>query len=149
MPQSSLPLFDNIDIHGAQTHKNIDIPASIMAGDKVMLTISQVKNYLDCPLDFYYKHVLNLPQEPGIQQAYGTLMHNILEQLNISLMAGQPLSLQQLQETLQREWPTAGHSSAIQRERALKNAQKTPQRVSKNVLQNTNTPKAVKQKFYL
>lgn len=50
------------------------------------LTASKLKTYLNCPLDFYYKHVLEFGDKDSVEEeieqaTFGTLIHQTLEEL--------------------------------------------------------------------
>lgn len=44
------------------------------------LSPSSLNRYLDCPLSFYYEHLLKVPIVPSESLAYGSAMHSALEQ---------------------------------------------------------------------
>jgi DNA helicase II / ATP-dependent DNA helicase PcrA len=45
------------------------------------LTISALNAYLDCPLSFYFEHLLNIPAEPSAAFHYGSAVHFALRRL--------------------------------------------------------------------
>ncbi|MDO8686751.1 MAG: ATP-dependent DNA helicase [Candidatus Berkelbacteria bacterium] len=44
------------------------------------LSPTSLSNYLNCPLYFYYNHLLRVPQVKTFSQSYGTAIHKALEQ---------------------------------------------------------------------
>ena len=76
---------------------------SLFEPDKVLdLSASSIKTYMQCPRQFYYKHLLRLPQPGNDAASLGTLIHRVMEVFNQG--AGQlPYSanrLKSLAETL-------------------------------------------------
>ena len=69
----------------------VRIPDKILSGEQVNLTVSQIDDYLRCPLNFYYKHVLCAPEEPSPSRDYGSILHKVIEDINRSLMAGEQI----------------------------------------------------------
>ncbi len=52
------------------------------AGEMLELSASSIKTYMQCPRQFYYRHLLRLPQ-PGNQAAsLGILIHRVMELFN-------------------------------------------------------------------
>ncbi len=102
--------------------KPLPLPRELLEGDMVKLTISQVQKYLDCPLDFYYRYVLHVPHELTPAQAYGTLMHQLIEAINRGIASQKVPPLNGLMAQLASNWPKVGHLSALQRDRALERA---------------------------
>ena len=45
------------------------------------LSISALNTYLDCPLGFYFEHILQLPSEPSAAAQYGQAVHFALRKL--------------------------------------------------------------------
>lgn len=101
--------------------KFLPLPASMLQGENLVLTASQADDYLTCPLNFYYKHVLYMPEEPGFATAVGSLFHGLIQELNDAKLHGKPTpSLKPMLEKLQADWPKVGYSSKAQAERAKK-----------------------------
>lgn len=124
------------------------LPRSMFDGNHVSLSVSQVVKYLTCPLDFYYRYILNVPAEPSASQVYGTLMHSILEELNHCIFEGKPLpSLSALQARLHSEWPLAGYLSAAQRERAQLRGSQTLVRIYESITASPRMPIAIEEPF--
>lgn len=50
------------------------------------VSASKLKTYFSCPLDFYYKHILNFGEDEKVEEevesnTFGTLIHHVLEEL--------------------------------------------------------------------
>ena len=115
--------------------KRVPLPAKMRSGKNLLLTASQLNDYLRCPLDFYYRHVLGVPSEPNPASAVGTIFHDQLQRINVALINGQKApSLDELVEELKEKWPMEGYLSAKQRTRAQEAAitalEKTYQRIT-------------------
>jgi len=112
-----------LNMTGASAHtgKFIELPSTMRQNDSIVLTASQADDYLSCPLNFYYKHVLKVPEIPTAQTAVGSLFHGIIQEINSAKRDGKSLpKLDYLVDKLESEWPKIGYSSKIQQERAVK-----------------------------
>jgi len=125
----------------------VPIPSSILDGERVTLTVSQVQRYLECPLDFYYCHVLNVPQESSPLLEYGSLMHSLVEDLNKSLMAGKTVSLVSLEKRLDQEWPALGYLSKGHRDRSRQLAVTSLKNLYDRITTAGRQPLAVEEPF--
>lgn len=45
------------------------------------LSPSRAKDYMQCPLKYYYKSILKLPDPPGLPAVAGTVSHTVLEEV--------------------------------------------------------------------
>ena len=128
--QTSLDLF-------AATPKSqsVGLPATMTAGDDLVLTASQLNDYMRCPLDFYYRHLLGVPAEPSPAASIGTLFHSAINQIHQAKLKGSELpSLESLIKQLEDSWPQEGFTSAKQRDRAklasIESLKKTYERIA-------------------
>ena len=113
--QTSLELFSDTNPALA----TVRLPSSILAGDKLLLSTSMVDDYLRCPQDFYYRHVLGVPPEPDPAPIVGTLIHDFIQQINQARIAKRPPpALKQLTAQLIAGWPLEGYGSSVQLKRA-------------------------------
>ncbi len=117
--QQSLPV--NPELISAK----VTVPSEIFDGQKVHLSVSQAATLLDCPLDFYYKFVLNAPQDPSARSDYGSTLHNLFERINRTRQQGKLPALEQYLEDLRLMWVKSGYASKGQQERAFAQAIKT------------------------
>jgi DNA helicase II / ATP-dependent DNA helicase PcrA len=132
---------------GKELPYSLPIPTTILNDDQVTLSVSQIQSYLECPLNFYYRYILNVPEEPNPQLQYGSLMHNLLEDINRSLVMGKLINYAQLKSKLESQWPKAGYTSVKQRERAFRQAQATLKRVYEQASGDRRIPVAVEEPF--
>ena len=104
-----------------QPRPPITLPAAMLSGDNLVLSASQVNDYLRCPLDFKYRHILNVPPEPNPASTVGTLFHGFIQQIHeAKLRHLAPPTLDELIGKLNENWPQEGYHSSKQRERAQK-----------------------------
>ncbi len=97
----------------------ITLPPSMREGDHIVLSASQAEDYLVCPFNFYYKHVLCAPEQPSVQTKVGSLFHNLIQLINDAKKNHHaPPKKAELLIQLEADWPH-GYNSLAQRERAL------------------------------
>lgn len=100
--------------------QGIELPPRMLEGDSVVLSATEAEDYLDCPLNFYYKHVLGVPEKPTVVTKVGSLFHNLIQSINDAKLYQTPLPAKsKLLDTLKTDWPKSGYSSRLQRDRAL------------------------------
>ncbi len=110
------------------TNTKIEPPESILKGTVVRLSASQAATILGCPLNFYYKYVLRMPEEPRPSTGYGSLMHALFQQINQGKKDGDMPSLDSLKEQLDRDWKKTGYETREQQEKAHRQAHATLER---------------------
>jgi RecB family exonuclease len=116
--QQSLELFAN-NVNPDTSH--LPLPSRLRDGDELTASATQIGDYLRCPQDFYYRHVLGVPAAPHPAASVGSLIHGFIQRINQAKRGEITLPpLSDLLQTIQDEWPKAGFTSAVQRERALK-----------------------------
>jgi len=100
--------------------KGFRLPQRLRSGQNLVLSASQVGDYLRCPQDFHYRHILGVPQPPNPTTQVGTLLHEYIQRINQAKQSGSPWPpLNELLKDLEDNWPQDGYASAHQRERAL------------------------------
>lgn len=101
------------------------VPAArFMQGDWLALTPHQLDDYLMCPLNFYYLHVLEVPQPPQSALMYGTLMHGLIHSYYLQRQNG-TVDVAALHEALDAQWRNEGFVSKGQEQRRKEQAHKT------------------------
>jgi superfamily I DNA/RNA helicase len=84
----------------AQLDKQALEPLFAMA-ETLNISASSIKTYMQCPRQFYYKHLLGLPQPSHEAAVLGTLIHRVMEVFN--RQAGNaPYSAQSLEAIAER-----------------------------------------------
>lgn len=93
------------------------LPASILKDGKLVINASQIECWLNCPQDFYYKHVLQMPEPDSPFAAYGTAIHDVIRTIFDSRRAGKKPTLDSLMKRVEEALPQAGYASAGHRQR--------------------------------
>jgi DNA helicase-2/ATP-dependent DNA helicase PcrA len=104
-------------------------PAMLDDNGHLTLNVSQIATWLDCPEDFHYKYVLNMPLPPAPQLAYGTLIHSAIERINRGRLEGHVPSFEELRNFVVGGLPQTGYASKRSRERAHAQAEHTIKQV--------------------
>lgn len=106
------------------TSKEIQQAARFVQGDWLALTPHQIDDYLMCPLNFYYLHVLEVPQPPQPALMYGTLMHGLIHSYYLQRKSGE-VNVAALHEALDTQWRNEGFVSRGQEQRRKQQAHHT------------------------
>jgi DNA helicase II / ATP-dependent DNA helicase PcrA len=126
----------------------VPLPLSLLENDILKVSVSQVVTYFRCPLDFYYRYILQVPDVPNAAAAYGTALHSAIEKINEALHANQPVDLKELQQELRDYWPKEGYISKSHRERALAQGLKSIEHFYKmHVLEESQKPHLIEWPF--
>lgn len=129
------------------TATSVPLPASMRENENIVLTASQADDFMRCPLNFYYKHVLQVPEAPKAASEVGSQFHAIIQEINEAKMAGREAPKKStFTEQLERQWPTIGYLSKTQRERAMKHGLKAFDTLYDRLL-NEPVPVAVESPF--
>jgi DNA helicase II / ATP-dependent DNA helicase PcrA len=140
-----LPVLDSPP--GAGSTADVAVPPHILNGSEVSLSVSQAVCYLDCPLNFYYKEILCVPEEPSPISAYGTLMHSLLQDMNTAAQTGADISLDELIQRYESECPKNGFLTPAQRDRMISQGRRTLRRLYKSFTESPRTPISVEERF--
>ncbi len=104
--------------------KEIIQNARFVQGDWLALTPHQIDDYLMCPLNFYYIHVLEVPQPPQPSLMYGTLMHGLIHSYYLQRQNGE-VNTDALHEAIDTQWRSEGFVSKGQEQRRKQQAHAT------------------------
>lgn len=96
----------------------VSVPRNIYDGSTFTFSASQITTFLNCPLDFYYCYVLNLPEAPKANAAYGTAIHAVVEVVNNALMNGTVVKKEDLITVFEKHWNQEGYLSKEHAKRA-------------------------------
>lgn len=130
----------------AATSSKVGLPASMQNDTGLVLSASQVDAYLRCPVEFYYRYVLQVPQPDIPALKYGSLVHGFIERVHKSIKSGKVVAYQDLLDELKDIWPQAGYTSAAQRERAHSSGKKALAKLYKRLL-TEDVPTLIEQPF--
>ena len=111
------------------------LPDSMLQKDTLVLTASQIECWLKCPQDFYYKHVLHMPEPDSPAAAYGTVMHDVIRAIFDGRRNGEVPTLEALTEKVMQALPRAGYATPGVRERAHAQALASLQAIYKRFLE--------------
>lgn len=130
-PDEELPISDNLDELGLDMHQPTELairklPANMRDQNGYLsLSVSQLTDWLRCPYDFYWRHVLRVPSDLSPTLLYGSVIHGVIENYHKSRLDGQALTAKQIKDQLHANWPAAGFDSKAHSDRALKAAKQT------------------------
>lgn len=126
LPAAKATQYELASLAVAKTDRHtIRLPKSFYQSGTLRLSVSQISNFLECPLNFYYRYVLNVPELPNAAASYGTVIHEAIEQFNQAMSAGETMSLEMLQDTINKTWSNAGFLSLEHAEKSRAQALKT------------------------
>ncbi len=97
---------------------SVQLPERMMQDDIYILSASQIECWLKCPQDFYYKHVLGMPEPASPVAAYGTAIHGAIQHIFEGRRNSHVPTLESLETEVTALLPRAGYQSAGTRERA-------------------------------
>lgn len=96
------------------------LPARLYNNETLILSTSQINDYMRCPLDFYYRHILGTPGEPSPSAAVGTNFHAVIQEIQTARINGAPLPEKSTLSTwLKDSWPKEDYLSLNHRRRAM------------------------------
>ncbi len=109
----------NLELFAPRTHSTsvTSLPNSILNGDKLVLTASQIECWLKCPQDFYYKHILSMPEPESPQARYGTAIHEVIRAIFDARRAGHKPKRSELIKLVADALPQTGYLSLGHRQR--------------------------------
>src|SRR5262249_38021145 len=102
----------NIDVFsGEDSVPPTAIPSKILKDNIYTLSASQITCYLNCPLDFYYKHVLCIPQTEGASASYGTAIHAGIQYIGAQRLLGHMPAYEDVLAIVESKLPKRGFAS--------------------------------------
>ena len=109
--------------------ERVPLPDSMYHDGQFVLTASQIECWLDCPQDFYYKHVLRMPEPESPAASYGTAIHSAIEAISNGRRNGNVPTLDEIITQVQAALPQTGYATAGTRERAHAQALESVKRI--------------------
>lgn len=97
---------------------SIQLPERMAQDGMLVLTASQIECWLKCPQDFYYKHVLEMPEPMSPVAAYGTAIHSAIQHIFEGRRNDHVPALETIEAEVKAALPRAGYQSAGIRDRA-------------------------------
>ncbi len=121
----NLPALGQLRRQSTRTQALQPLPKLLFNNNKLVLSVSQIINYQSCPLDFYYRYVLGVPQPDSPAKTYGRVMHHLIELINRGLLGNKPINKARLRAELDSSWPKAGFDTLAQNLRARRQLEAT------------------------
>jgi len=131
---------------GPKPHPTIMQQARFIQGDWLALTAHQIDDYLMCPQNFYYMHVLEVPQPPQPALMYGTLMHGLIQSYFTQRANGE-VAIEKLHDALDKGWKSGGFLTKGQEQRRKQQAHTTLDAYIERAKQETRVPSRMEQTF--
>lgn len=125
----------------------VDLQPSFWQDDWLVLGVRQLDDYLKCPAEFRWKHILRVPERPTANLAYGNLLHSLVERFHRARLGGKTLELGELLAMLEAEWPKTGFVSAGIEERSLAQAKSAVAAFYNREIATVRLPAAVENSF--
>jgi ATP-dependent DNA helicase UvrD/PcrA len=84
------------------------VPPPSLGDRPLMLSFSQVDDYLSCPARYRFAHAIRIPTAVSHQLVYGRALHVAVQAFHRAQMAGRPMSLPELLAELDGAWESVG-----------------------------------------
>jgi DNA helicase II / ATP-dependent DNA helicase PcrA len=81
-------------------------------GAPLVLSFTQIDDYLTCPLKYHLRHVVRVPTPPHHALVFGNALHQAVAVANLARMRGQAIEDDTAQDTLRAHWNNEGFLSA-------------------------------------
>jgi DNA helicase-2/ATP-dependent DNA helicase PcrA len=107
------------------TKQTVNLPSNMLVNGRLILSVSQITTYLNCPLDFYYRFVLGVPEPESHNASYGTAIHGVIQAYNQAKLDDKPITLKDLEKILNENWHSEGYLSKAHANSAFRQAQQT------------------------
>jgi DNA helicase-2/ATP-dependent DNA helicase PcrA len=114
--------------------------------ERISLSHTSISAYRTCPLKYYWEHVVGLKAEPAFALTYGTLIHEVIQRLNLAKAHGEKVSLKTLLGWYEEGWRNEHFLSEAHQEQMHERGRRTLERFYKE--EQTRAPAtAVEQRF--
>lgn len=140
--QASLELFAT-----QASSEAISLPSDMLQNDIITVTASQIECWLDCPQDFYYKHVLKMPEPDSPAAAYGTIVHKVIQQLSLGRQNGAVPTLDDVLAEVTQQLPKTGYATPGIRSRAHAQALNSIKNIYERFTTEQPTPIEIEKPF--
>lgn len=72
--------------------------------EPLKLSVTQIDDYLTCPRRFYWKHIARAFEEPTHHQAYGNLIHSLVQEISQAHVDGRTVPLEIILQQYETAW---------------------------------------------
>lgn len=142
-----LPQPTNLELFAPPAASStVALPSAMQANGQLVLSVSQIVCWLNCPRDFYYQFVLGMPLPDDPSRQYGTAIHAAIQSIHEGRRAGQPPTLEMIIDQVKAALPRSGYVSAGSRQRAHEQAATSVKRLYERFM-NEPLPLEVEQSF--
>ncbi len=125
----------------------MDLTPNFWQDGWLVLGVRQIDDYLKCPAEFRWKHILKVPERQSANLAYGNLLHSLVEHFHRVQMGGGSLDLTELLDTLAAQWPVEGFFSVGIEARSLAQAKNVITAFYNRERQPPRPPRSVEESF--
>ncbi|MBI3984156.1 ATP-dependent helicase [Candidatus Microgenomates bacterium] len=120
-----IELFKSPVVRARSKHLKTSLPTTMIRGDQLLLTAHQLEDYLNCPAEFFIRHVIAPPQPVSFALEYGNLMHSLIQLYNRRVIDGKPPTEKEMLEYLAADWPKESFVTPGHRDRSLVQAKQS------------------------
>jgi DNA helicase-2/ATP-dependent DNA helicase PcrA len=119
----------NLELFASNEVYETSVPDKILQNGVYTLSASQIACYLKCPRDFYYKHILNIPEPPSPAAGYGTAIHAGIQFISEQRLKGTTPSYEEMLAIVQPRLPRHGFASEAVKQRTHAHALEATRRI--------------------
>lgn len=112
----------NLELFAPSEVYETTVPNKILHDGVYTLSASQIACYLKCPRDFYYKHILNIPEPDSPAAGYGTAIHAGIQFVSEQRLKGTTPSYEAMLAIVQPRLPRRGFESDAVKQRTYAHA---------------------------
>lgn len=87
-------------------------PAGLPARTPLVLSFTQIEDYLTCPRKYHLRHMVRVPTPPHHALVFGNALHQAVATANIARLRGQAIDADAVRDTLRAHWSSEGFLSA-------------------------------------
>jgi len=141
-------LAERLTRHVGSARQPVGAPARPSLADRPLsLSYYQVNDYLECPAKYRYAHKVRIPTPPSHALVYGKALHAAVQAFHRRQMAGEPMSLPELQAALDANWESIGFLTRDHEEARRAAAREALDRFWYDQQRDPARPSAVEQEF--
>ncbi len=119
-----LKQLEQIELFGQREIEPVAQLPRFYDGDRLSLSVRQVIDYLECPAEFRWVHILQVPERPSPALMYGNIIHHVIQRYH-QASRWEGVKVEDLVQILKDEWKNEGFLSRGLQERSLAQAEQT------------------------
>lgn len=113
------------------------------------LSYSKVSTYKNCPLQYKYRYILNIPTPPSHALSFGITIHDTLRDFEIKRRMGIEVSLEDLLKMYKKNWQPLGYLNKEHKQERYKEGATLLKNYLDKSKQDKKTPLALEKSFNL